>query len=293
LMPRRLDHDAAAAIMRAAGVEPYPAAGEPWLCRCLTCDREMTPRYTDVRLGHGGCKWCGWRKAGLAQRTEYEITASFMIEHGLEPLEQYRGAAEQWRCRCLGCDDELRPRFSNIKQGWGGCGRCGRLAQSRTQRGPEEEEEAIADFRAAGLEPLESYENVMTPWRSQCQRCRREVSPLLNNIRKGQGSCSWCGGNRVDAEAAVALMRAASLQPLVAYPGRNAPWSATGRCSELVTAAGAAALHTAEDEPGDNLRRRDCRCHEPPVALEALEDLDGGQQHPAAVNARGPACQYP
>jgi hypothetical protein len=36
-------------------------------------------------------------------------------------------------------------------------------------------------------------------------------------------------------------------------------------------------LHIAEDEPGDNLRRRDCRCHEPPVALEALEDLDGGQ----------------
>jgi hypothetical protein len=29
------------------------------------------------------------------------------------------------------------------------------------------------------------------------------------------------------------------------------PWSAIGRCSELVTAAGAAVLHIAEDEPGD------------------------------------------
>jgi hypothetical protein len=110
-----------------------------------------------------------------------------MIEHGLEPLEQYPGAGKQWRCRCLTCGDQVRPRYSSIKQGWGGCGRCGRLAQSRTQRAPEAE--AIVDFRAVGLEPLEPYVNVMTPWRSQCQRCGREVSPLLNNIRRGQVGC--------------------------------------------------------------------------------------------------------
>ena len=91
----------------------------------------------------------------------------------------------QWRCRCLACGDEVRPRYANIKQGWGGCRRCGRLAQSRTQRGPEAK--AIADFRAADLEPLEPYVTVMTPWRSQCRRCGREVSLLLNNIRSGEG----------------------------------------------------------------------------------------------------------
>ena len=65
---------------------------------------------------------------------QHETAASFMIEHGLEPLEQYPGAAKLWRCRCLACGDEVRPRYANIKQGWDGCGRCGRLAQSRTQR---------------------------------------------------------------------------------------------------------------------------------------------------------------
>jgi hypothetical protein len=120
---------------------------------------------------------------------QHEIAASFMIEHGLEPLEQYPGAGKQWRCRCLTCGDEVGPRYTNIKQGWGGCGRCGRRAQSRTQRGPEAK--AIADFRAVGLEPLEPYVNVMTPWRSQCRNCGREGSPLLNNIRKGQGACRW------------------------------------------------------------------------------------------------------
>jgi len=28
---------------------------------------------------------------------QHEIAASFMIEHGLEPLEQYPGAGKQWR----------------------------------------------------------------------------------------------------------------------------------------------------------------------------------------------------
>jgi hypothetical protein len=158
----------------------------------------------------------------MPRRLDHEVAASFMTEHGLEPLEQYPGAGKQWRCRCLTCGDEVRPRYGNIKQGWGGCRRCRRLKQSRTRRLPEAE--AIADFRAAGLEPLEPYVNVMTPWRGQCRNCGHLVKPLLNNIRKGQGACEYCSEKRVDAEAAAALMRAASLEPLVAYPGRHPPW---------------------------------------------------------------------
>ena len=112
--------------------------------------------------------------------------------------------------------------IQQYQAGLGGCPRCRRLAQSERQRGPAAE--AIADFRAIGLEPLEPYVNVMTPWRSQCRNCGREVTPLLNNIRKGQGGCGWCAGKRLDAEEAVALMRAASLEPLVAYPGHHEPW---------------------------------------------------------------------
>ena len=236
-MPRRLDHEAAAAIMRTAGVEPiepYQNSQSPWQCRCLSCDRVVTPRHADVRGGHAGCKRCAWQKAGRGQRIQHETAASFMIEHGLEPLEQYPGAGKQWRCRCLACGNEVRPRYANIKQGWGACERCRRLAQSRRQRGPEAK--AIADFRAVGLEPLEPYVNVMTPWRSQCRNCGREVSPLLNNIRRGQGACRWCTGKAVDAEAAVVLMRAASLEPLVAYPGRHAPWPCRClRCGQTVS----------------------------------------------------------
>jgi len=170
----------------------------------------------------------------MPRRLDHEAAASFMIEHGLEPLERYPGADKRWRCRCLSCGDEVTPRYANIKQGWGGCSRCGRRAQSRTRRGSEAK--AVTDFRAVGLEPLEPYLSVMTPWRSQCRRCGRVVSPLLNNIRNGQGACEYCSGKRVDAEAAAALMRAASLEPLVAYPGRHAPWPCRClRCGQTVS----------------------------------------------------------
>ncbi len=61
LMPKRLEPEAAAAVMRAAGVEPiepYRNSQSPWRCRCLSCGREVAPRYTDVVRGYGGCKWC-------------------------------------------------------------------------------------------------------------------------------------------------------------------------------------------------------------------------------------------
>ncbi len=181
----RLDSAAAAELMRAAGLaplQPYPGAGEPWPCRCASCGREVTPRYNDVRTGHSGCKWCAKQLAGLGQRIEHEAAAAFMIEKGLEPLEPYSGSGKQWRCRCLTCGAEVTPRYTNIKQGWGGCRSCGRASASRTQRGPEAE--AIAAFRGAGLEPLEPFRNVMSPWHSQCLTCGRKVSPLLSNIRK-------------------------------------------------------------------------------------------------------------
>ena len=62
------------------------------------------------------------------------------------------------------------------------------------------------------------------------------ASPLLNNIRKGQGACRWCSGKAVDGEDAAALMRAASLEPLVAYPGRHAPWPCRClRCGQTIS----------------------------------------------------------
>ena len=47
--------------MRAAQLEPlepYPGTAVPWRCRCLKCDREVTPRRHAIMKGQGGCKYC-------------------------------------------------------------------------------------------------------------------------------------------------------------------------------------------------------------------------------------------
>ena len=50
--------------MRAAGLEPlepYRNSRAAWRCRCLSCGREVTPRYGSVAMGQGGCVACGNR----------------------------------------------------------------------------------------------------------------------------------------------------------------------------------------------------------------------------------------
>jgi hypothetical protein len=47
--------------MVAANLEPlveYPGAAIPWESRCLKCQRIVTPRYSQLAYGIGGCKFC-------------------------------------------------------------------------------------------------------------------------------------------------------------------------------------------------------------------------------------------
>jgi hypothetical protein len=55
--------------------------------------------------------------------------------------------------------------------------------------------------------------------------CGEEVSPSYGNIKSGATKgCAYCAGKAVKPEAAVHVMRAAGLEPLVEYPGSLTPW---------------------------------------------------------------------
>lgn len=61
------DPETAAAVMREAGLEPlepFVDADRPWRCRCLTCNRVVTPRLSRMDAG-GGCKYCATRGLDL------------------------------------------------------------------------------------------------------------------------------------------------------------------------------------------------------------------------------------
>jgi len=42
-------------------LESYPGALRSWRCRCLRCGRTVTPRFTAVDQGSGGCRYCAAR----------------------------------------------------------------------------------------------------------------------------------------------------------------------------------------------------------------------------------------
>ena len=146
-----------------------------------------------------------------------------MLAAGYRPLEPFVKSNAKWRCECVECGRETSPRYDNVRVGRSHCKWCAGHAVDPDQ--------AAAEMRAAGVEPLDSYEGIHEPWRCRCTECGRTVTPRLNGIRHGQGGCVWCATNApVEADAAVEFMRARGAEPLEPFPGGHAKWKC--RCLE-------------------------------------------------------------
>jgi hypothetical protein len=157
-----------------------------------------------------------------------------MREAGMEPVEPYPGRArDPWMCRCNTCGTIGSPRLDDIRQGHGGCRPCGQARTAAARRLPADQ--AIAEMRAAGLEPMEPYVNVGSPWRCQCIVCSATGSPTLGSIRAGQGGCLRCGqlksiaARRIPMATAIEELREAGMEPLEVFAGSDVPWMA--RCN--------------------------------------------------------------
>ena len=186
----RMDPEEAVETMREAGVEPldvYPGARHPWRCRCLRCGREVTPWFSSVRDGQGGCGFCVKNKLDPAEATERMRAA------GIIPDGPYPGRRDRpWPGHCIRCGSPVHASLSTAldARGAGGCPACANRARREAQRIPPEV--AVERMRAAGAEPLEPYRDGGTPWRCQCLRCGGEVTPRLWLIGQGVGPCPTC-----------------------------------------------------------------------------------------------------
>ena len=198
--------------MLAAGLTPlvpYPGNDEPWLSKHDKCNNEVSPHFNSIQQGGGGCGFCSGRTPDM-ERVLAEMAAA-----GLEPLVPYPGANAPWLCKHDKCNNEVRPRYSHIQQGGGGCGFCSGRAT--------DPEIVLATMLAAGFEPLEPYPGSRIPWRCKHTKCGQEVKPCYTTIQQGGGGCFVCG-RCVDPEIAVATMLAAGFEPLEPYPGSRIPW---------------------------------------------------------------------
>ena len=211
-MSTRGSKDDAVALMRAAGLEPldpFTKANDAWLCRCMTCGREVAPTYTNVKGLGVRCKYCSGKAVHPAD------AEALMRAAGAEPLEPYQSKDAPWHCRCMTCGREITPSYGNIRRGQSPCVYCARRTTDPA--------EALDVMLAAGFEPLVPFPGANRGWKSRCERCGNTVAPALSTVRNG-GGCRYCAGQVVNVDEAVSIMRAAGFEPLVPYSGSNEAW---------------------------------------------------------------------
>lgn len=165
-------------------LEPFVKANYKWKCKCLICGKIVTPTYSSIRNGNGGCKYC----AGLV--IEPKTAIALMKSVNLKPLAPFRSGHAKWKCKCLVCGKVVYQSYNRIQQGFGPCGYCaGRLVDV---------EDAINIMQNAGLKPLDPYPGALDRWKCECQKCGKIVTPTYSAIKKGQGGCRYCAQIGID-----------------------------------------------------------------------------------------------
>ncbi len=185
---RKVNEKDAVELMRNNRLEPkqpFPGSHLPWLCCCLTCGKEVIPKYNAVQQGQGGCIFCGIVKRADTQRLPEQRAIDLLRKNGAEPLEPYPGSNLRWKCQCAACNNIIYPRYSDIKQGVGACCYCGHCAVNPS--------DAIDLMYSRDLKPLELYPGSDKPWKCQCLKCNSIVWPRYHGIKNGQGGCLPCG----------------------------------------------------------------------------------------------------
>lgn len=179
---QRVDVDEACVIMEAAGVRPlvdFPGSDVGWKSKCLRCGRIVSPRYSAIKAGQGGCKYCAGRAVDL------EAAKALMRRASVEPQGPWPGRADQpWECRCTNCARTVYPAYNNVRRGHAACGYCAGLIV--------DPELALQVMQAAELEPLTPYPGGKEPWPSRCLKCGQLVTPTYTGIRIGRGGCRSC-----------------------------------------------------------------------------------------------------
>lgn len=123
---QRLQEEAACRLMRERGLEPaspFPGVDSPWRSTHMPCGREVSPSYSNIKKGQGGCISCAARSAAdLLRLPEAEAVAVFE-QAGLHPIEPYVASNRPWSARHV-CGRVVSPTLSNVRSGRGICRYC-------------------------------------------------------------------------------------------------------------------------------------------------------------------------
>lgn len=218
--PVRTSEETAISDMLKAGLtplEPFVKVIAKWKYQCNTCLNENYATLHGVRRGNG-CPYCGGVKV------DPKVVASTMEKAGLVPLEPYKSNTSKWKVHHRACGNDVVTTWAEVQSGQGGCGICRYTKISEKLRMPEDT--AVAIMRKAGGEPLEPFKNSHARWKVRCLKCNVISSPLLSNVKKGQGICMHCRPKSpvVTEKKALAFVQAKGLDPVSSYKSAQSKW---------------------------------------------------------------------
>ena len=212
---RAVDPEDAVASMKKRGfktLKPFPGATKPWEVECLKCKKRFHTVFHSLSTTNS-CKYC----SGVT--LDESDTNTFLAELLLEPLEKFPGAKMPWKMRCLRCNRVVNPSWTHLTRKDRNVGGCVFCSKRRVHM-----DELLELLQQRKLRPIGQFINGKTPLLSQCLKCKREVTPRISDLRRGQSGCVYCSGLRVDEKIAIKIANKNGFTPIVPFPGAKRGW---------------------------------------------------------------------
>lgn len=187
LKPTKITSTQAIQIMTKANLkplEPYSHSKKPWKCRCMVCKKITYPTLGNVKNTTTPCAYCSEHKV------DPKDAVRTMKKAKLQPLEDFVSVQSKWKCKCMKCGEIVYPAYAGIKQGNGGCYKCGKLQMVKKQLLSKAETSKI--LSTAKLKPLEPYKGMNYKWKCKCLVCGQIVYPTFSNVNSGHNGCRYC-----------------------------------------------------------------------------------------------------
>jgi hypothetical protein len=182
---KRINPEAAAKLMRSEGyepLEPFLEGKTPWRCIHIKCGSAVSPRYTNIAGGQGGCYSCGKIEAAKKRRLDSNLCMDEIINLGFRPIEEFKGVKQRWKCSCVICEQEFTTSLENARKGANPlCTPCNRARMGKKRRVPIEI--AVRDMNLVGLDPIGEFPGFHEFWNAKCRNCLKQTQILFASIR--------------------------------------------------------------------------------------------------------------
>jgi formylmethanofuran dehydrogenase subunit E len=165
--------------------ETYEGRNHIYLWKCPE-GHEFEANFNNLKFRNLFCPQCDGRQT--RKHISQEDAAALYREVGLELLVPFTNRSRHLGVRCLKCGEESLQSLDSVRPGRPACKPC----QFQKKR-----EVAESIMARAGVRPLEPFTSNTAHWRCECLTCHQEITPVVVNVRRGQGACLFCGRDKL------------------------------------------------------------------------------------------------